>query len=148
MRPAAHGRPGTGVIPTGWAAAHRPTLAATHTVTIAWRAPGGTVGAFDPATLDKTVTPAVAYATTLARVQVLSPQGQDVLVAEDDVTVVGYQVTVDVGTTDYKVGHIGKVTAVDDNADPTLAGKSLRIESVARGSHVFERVLICVETLD
>lgn len=148
MRPPL-GRTGTEVIPTGWAAALRPTLEATHTTTITWRHPGATtVGTFDPDSLGKETTPTGAYATGTARVQVLSPAGQDVLVAEDEVQVVGYQVTVDVDTTDYLVGDIGKVTAVDTDADPTLAGKELRIESVARGSHVFERVLICVENLD
>lgn len=151
MRPVAHGRPDTPVIPDGWAAAHRPTLDATHhDVTIAWRRAGGTAGGtFDPATLQKNTTAAAGpYTTSDARVQVLSGLAQERLTAEDQVTVTGYQVTVDVDASDYHVGDYGTVTAATANADPTLLGRILHVRTVQRGSLAFERVLLCVEYLD
>lgn len=143
------GRPGTRVFPVRWGEQHQPVVDQTFTATIAWRLPGGTEGPFDKDALNKTVTPFPAYATGPARVQVLPALQQDKVVDEDDqVTTVGYRVSVPVDATDYQVGNLGTVTDVEvGNGDPTLVGRVLTVVAIERGSLVFERDLICTDNL-
>jgi hypothetical protein len=136
-------------VPLGWGVQHQPVVVGTFTVTVGWRRPGGTEGSFDPNTHSKTTTPNAAYATGSARVQVLPALQQEKVVAEDDqVTTVGYRVSVPVDSTDYKVNDLGTITAVESgNGDPSLVGKVLTVVAIERGSLMFERDLIVIERL-
>lgn len=149
----AQGRPGTSVIPADWADSHRPVIAKTLGATIAFRHPGGTTGPLDPDTDQPTYVPNPPYQTGKCRIQVLARADQQKTdVADQPVQKVGYLVVVD--TTDEDLAHpitvddLGDITAVDANGDPTLVGRTLVVDSIARGSIVWERDIYCTDVLD
>lgn len=133
--------PGTKVIPTGWAAAHQPVVEGTMTdATVALRDPSAPVSTgFNEATQQTTRVPAPPYWSGGARVQMLNQQGKQPVSAEDQETVANYLVVVPADVAGGE-GHMVKVTGCDD---PTLTGKSLKVVTVARGSHRWERDLFC-----
>lgn len=141
--------PNTRVIHPDWAARHRPTATGTMTATIAWRHPDQTQTGFDDETGRPTFGPSDAYFEGPARVQAMSTNAQQTLVAEQDITQQAYLVSVewdaatDVGT-GFRADDIGDVVAVDDNGNPTLVGKALTVRSVIEGSLAFQRDLICL----
>ena len=153
MRPVAQGRPGTEVIPAGWSADHRPVVKGTFTATVAIRHPGGTQGAFDPETGTYPNTPHPAHYGAGATEPNARIQVQPIFSGERDtagqlVSVAGYLVVVDRDTsTATAVGDICKVTAVDDNGDPSLVNRELTVSGVARGSLAWERDLTCLDDL-
>jgi hypothetical protein len=136
------------VIPTDWSAHHRPVLATTRTATVTLRAPGGTAGVFDPVTGTSSNTPFAAYYTGTARIQVVSVFGHDVLAAEQEVSTLRYAVTLDSVVSGVALGHLVRVTAVDDNGDVDLVGRDLTVEGILRGSLHWERRLICTDDLE
>lgn len=144
------GRPGTPVIPPGWAAHHRPVVVKTMTGTVSIRRPG-TKSTFDPATGATTATEYEPHHIGPARLQVLSLADQEALAGGQEVSTVAYLVTVehDAATAgiDFGLGDLVKVDAVDDNGDSTLVGRELTVESLTRGSLVFERDLYCTDNL-
>lgn len=144
-------RPGSHVIHLDWARHHRPVAAATHTATVAIRRPGGTPGVFDPDTGRTPVEPFTSHHSGTARIQVLTAAEQETLVGGQEVTTLGYRVTVDhdaaTGAVDFAVNDLVDVTAVDDNGDPTLVGRTLTVVAVARGSLAWERVLAATDDL-
>lgn len=134
MRPAATGRPGTRVIPDGWADAHQTALAGTRTATVALRH------------ARTTRDPAAPYAAGIpARIQALLAGGKTAEVASDTVSVRGYLVTLPLDQTAaaVKAGDLIDVTTADD---PQLTGMTLHVQDVVRGSLLFERDIFC--TLD
>lgn len=144
----ATGRPGTPVIPTAWSEAPRTVVEAALTGTCEIRHPGGTPGVFDPVTGTKPVTPFPAYFTGPCTVQVLPALEQQAMSGGQQVTTVGYRVTVAYdAAAALKVGDLVKVTAVDANGDPTLVGQVLKVQSFNRGTVAWERDIYAVDDL-
>lgn len=135
------------VIPADWSGHHRGVLDGTRTATVALRPPGGTPGVFDPATGTKPNTPFPTYYTGTARIQVLDAGEQDRVVAEQQVSTLGYAVTLDHEVSGIELGHLVRITEVDDNGDATLVGRDLTVESIERGSLHWERRLLCTDDL-
>lgn len=135
-------------IPADWSAHHRPVLAGTRTATVTLRRPGGTPGAFDPVTGTRPNTPFPAYYTGSARVQVLPANDQVRLLGEQEVSTLGYQVSLDHEVTGIQLDDLLTVTAVDDNGDDDLVGRELTVESIERGSLHWERRLLCTDDLE
>lgn len=146
MRPRqATGRPGTQVIPTGWSDAPRQIMRRTWTAAVSIRHPGGTQGPFDPDTGTYPSVPFPPHYVDGARIQVLSTQEQEQLVAEDEVTTVAYRVVVDLDTsTETRVGDVVLVDSLDTSiGDPLTVGQELVVRSYGVGSMAWERDLIC-----
>lgn len=136
------------VIPSGWSAHHRAVTEGAMTATVEARRPGGTEGAMNPATGERTVTPFAPHYTGKARIQIVPMFGGDTETAGQQVTTAGYLVTVKLAGSDgWKVDDLVKVTAVDANGDPTLVGRELTVTVVARGSLAWERDLRCTDDL-
>lgn len=135
-----YGRPGTQVIPAGWAVGQRPVAQGTMTAAIALRVPGGTKGPFNPTTGTYPVVPHPVYATARCRVQALTNVPRQVDAAEDEVTVSAYLVTVPAGTLGLQVGHVGVVTG---SGDALLDGRELKVDDIIRGTLLVERDLLC-----
>lgn len=144
-------RPGTAVIPHGWAAHHRDAIAGTMTATCDLRHPGGTGKTFDPNTGSSSTTAATPYVTgARCRVQAITEPGATTLDAAQLVTTVAYLVTIafdDAGAADAKVDDLITITAADDNATPGLVGRTLTVKSRVRGSLAWELDLTCVDDL-
>jgi len=141
MRPVAQGRPGTEVIPTGWAAQHAVVVERTMVdAEVSLRDPSAPVStAWDESTQQTTRVPAPPYWTGGARIQVLNQQGRQLVAAEDPETVASYLVVVPASVVAGE-GHLARVNASDD---PALTGQHLQVVTVARGSHRWERDLFC-----
>lgn len=135
-------------IPADWSAHHRLVLAGTRTATVALRRPGGTPGAFDPNTGTYPSTPFPAYYTGAARVQVLPAAEQDQLAGEQQVSTLGYAVTLDHEVLGVQIDDLCTIADVDDNGDTELVGRGLTVEAVQRGSLHWERRLLCSDNLE
>lgn len=116
---------------------------------VSLRAPGGVSGWNE---IDKRtdVTPNAPFATGVpARVQIRGRSaGAELTVADDVVPEADYLVSLPLtGTTgvDSIVVNGEQNTLIDVTAspDPLLVGKTLRVVDVVRGSHRFERTLLC-----
>lgn len=145
-----HGRPNTRVLPKGWAERHRPVLEDTRTGRISLRTPGSTTGPVDPNTGRRPVISSAPYAVDVpCRVQVLPAAGRrgQIDAADQQITVVGYQITVPLTHDDtpllVKPGHLGRLTRT---GDPLLDGRDVNVDDVTRGSLLLERVLLCTLT--
>ena len=144
MRPVGHGRPGTEIIPTEWAASHRPVLAGTRHGALAVRR-DATTQAWDDDAEEMVTVAAAAHFTGTCRVQALGNQARDRIVAGDRETVADYLITTEV--TDGAAQPVEQQLAtVSGSGDPLLDGQTLRIVQVVRGTELFERYLYC--TLD
>lgn len=136
------------VIPEDWAAHNTPVVLGTMTATVELRHPGGTPGAFDDETGTRASTPHAPHYTGGARIQVQPILGGDRTTGEQRVTVVGYLVVVERNaSTGTQVDDILKVTAVDDNGDPALVDRELRVTGVAYGALTWERDLSALDDL-
>lgn len=139
VRPPAAGRPGTEVIPSGWAAGHRGAAEGGMTATVALRQPGTTTS-WDEANQRTVSTPLAPYATAVpARIQALTNDAKAVDAAEQQITIADYLVAVPLAL-DPAVGDLIQVTA---SGDPTLDGRDLTVVDVVRGSLRLERDLFC-----
>jgi hypothetical protein len=130
------------VIPTKWSQAPRTVFAKTWSASITIRRPGGTKGPFNETTGTYPITPYAPHYTGTARIQRLSTEAQEQLVAEQQITTAGYQITTDLAADGCDVNDLVHVTAVDDNGDPDLPGTDLQVHSIGSGSLAWERVLI------
>lgn len=142
MRPAATGRPGTEVIPTGWATAHQQAAQGGMTGLVALRQPGTTTR-WDEASQSTVSTPYDPYASDVpCRVQALANDARTIDAAEQTITVAGYllQVPADQAPT---VGHLATVTGT---GDPLLDGRDLRVDDVEVSTLRFTRDLYCTLT--
>lgn len=146
------GRPGTPVIPADWSVAPRIVMASTRTGTCSLRHPGAATGPFNPTTGTYPGAQHAAYWSGTCRVQVQPVfGGGEKDTAGEAVTEVAYLVAVDLDADDpadeIRIGDLLTVSALDDNGDPTLVGRGLTVQSVARGSLAWERDLVCVDHL-
>lgn len=136
------------IITAAWSAHHRPIVAGTRTATVTLRRPGGTPGAFDPVTGTRPSTPFPPYYTGAARVQVLPAAEQDQLTGEQEVSTLGYAVTLDHEVAGVQVDDLCTVITVDDNGDAELIGRALVVEAIQRGSLHWERRLLCTDDME
>lgn len=140
--------PNTKVIPDGWSAHHRPIVAQTFGAAVSIRRPGGTAGDFNETTGVREYTLADPHYVGGARIQVQPIMGGDLNAGEQRVTVVGYLVVVDRDTsTDAQVDDVVLIDNVDDNGDPAMIGRELRVSGVAIGSLAWERDLTALDDL-
>lgn len=139
------GRPGTPVIPGQWSQAPRTGFAKTRTARITIRRPGAVKGAFDDTTGTYPMVPPEPHFTGTARIQARDAQPAELLVADQEVTTTGYLVAVPLDATQVQVEDIVTVTDLDCNGDEVLVGHELIVRSVATGSLVWERDLICTD---
>ena len=129
------------VIPPDWAAHHRLAALGTMTATVEIRhvsAPG----ALNRETGKRTSEAQAAHYTGGARLQALPAVSGERESGEQQLTVAGYLVTVELNASAAsKVGDIIKVTDVDSNGDPALVGRELRVTGEGPGSLAWERDL-------
>lgn len=147
VRRSHQGRPGTPVIPVGWAAAHRPVVTKTLQGTCSIRHPGGTPGTFNPETLEYEGGSAnAAHFTGPCSLEDLPALVKQTLVAEEQVPTVGYLVTLDWDDApDTMVDDIVTIGAAGPNGDPSLTGKQLTVRAIERGTRSWSRALLCTE---
>lgn len=138
------GLPNTRVIPAGWAEHHRPTANGTMTATIEWFHRGQP----EPYELPEGWTGPEPFHTSPCRVQELNASGRAVP-TEQPVFERDYLVSIPIdGAPEIRAGEqdgdYGKVTACDD---PLLIGRILNVTDVQHGSLMFERDIVCTDTL-
>jgi hypothetical protein len=136
------------VIPLDWSDHHRGLLDSTRDATVTLRRPGGSNSTFDPGTGTWTTTASAVYYTGPARIQLASDNDLIAAAGEQDITTVRYAVMLDDTVTSVQIEDICTVTAMDDNGDPSLVGRNLTVEVVARGSLHWERRLICTDNIE
>lgn len=129
------------VVHPDWQTHHAPVAVGTMPGTVSLRDPAADVdGGWDPATEQTVSTPAAPYFLGPCRVLALNGQAANMVQAGDPEVVADYLLTVPRAVTTVVEGHQATVTAT---GDPTLDGRRLRVERVARGTHRFERDLFC-----
>lgn len=138
----AQGRPGTVVIPADWSESHQPVVARSWTGTCTIYGPGTTGSVELDIDLALTVgaEPAALHVGG-CRVQQLNSKETVALVADQDVTGVGYLVVV-AAAVDVPLGSVVAVSAADDT---TLPDRRLVVVKVGRGTELWERDLYCIE---
>ncbi|MFC5268463.1 DUF6093 family protein [Kribbella qitaiheensis] len=134
--------PGSRVIPAGWEARHRPVLATTRTATITFKRLSG-APVFDPETGTTTQPMTTVYSGT-CRIQALTDD-RVVEAGAQNISLRRYRVSLEVEAIDLQVDDVGTVDTADD---PSFVGRGLRVTSVERGSLLFERDLICTDSLE
>lgn len=137
----AYGRPGTTVIPPGWAQGLRPVAEGTQTAVVEIRHPG-TRQAWSDQLEQNVEVPNAAYYTDTARVQALGTQARPVVAVGDREVIAQYLVTVPAAVTPTELDLV----TVTSSGDAALDGRTLLVVQVARGSLIVERDLFC--TLD
>lgn len=140
----AQGRPGTPVIPVAWAASHAKVIdRATATAsTVSIGTPGGT-SAWNEG-LGRTVTqPATPVYVGSAELMVVSDTARALTVVEDPVKSRVYDVTLPYAASVLIVPEMVITVDVND-PDPGLAGRTLRVHAIERGSRRFSRVLLAI----
>jgi hypothetical protein len=134
------------VISADWSAHHRPVVEGTWTGACTIRQPGVTKGAFDDDTGTYETTPHDPHYTGKCRVQARADLTGQREAAGQQVTLGDYLVVVDLAeSVQTAVGHVVKITAVDDNGDPDLVGRELTVAGVALGTLAWERDLACTD---
>lgn len=140
----AQGRPGTAVIPAGWATSHAQVInRAVATASTVMIGPAGGASAWNEG-LGRTVTAAAApvYAGPAA-VMVVTDTTRALTVVEDPIKQRVYEITLPHDATALiEVEHVVFVQAGDP--DPMLAGRDLQVAQIERGSRRFSRVLLAV----
>lgn len=126
-----------------------PVAAGTFPDVVSLRVPGGTPG-WSEASHRTEVIPFAPFATNVpARIQPIGgAAGNEPEVADDQVTVAGYRVSLPLtgvdGVDEIVVdGEQNTLIDVTASPDPLLIGKTIRVVDIVRGSHRFERTLLC-----
>lgn len=103
---------------------------------------GGTAGGWSTEDRRTSFGESEPYATAVrARIQILAARGDDLVAsAEETIVAPGYMVEVDYGQ-DAHEGDVVEVTTCEE--DPTLEGRTLRVDQVVRGTDRFTRGLFC-----
>lgn len=140
----AMGRPGTPVIPADWARSHSRVIdRATEYASSVRIGPAGGAQEWDEG-LGRTVTaPASSVYAGRASLMPVSDSARALTVVEDPVKQRVYDVTLpyDAGT---GIEDDMVITVDATDPDPTLAGRTLRVHAVERGSRRFSRILLAV----
>lgn len=141
-----YGRPATVVVPTAWDSSHGAVITGTFPDLVSLRAPSTSAPAWNPATHRTEVPTNTPFAAGVpARIDAIGADAA-IAAAGDLVAVAGYNVFlplngngVDAVVVD---GERNTLIDVTTSADPLLAGKTLRVTGVVRGSTRFERHLL------
>lgn len=136
--------PGTRVIPRGWSAHHRPTAngAMTGECTITEAPAGRAVPVFDEALGYSPAPEQHPLYAGPCRVQRGLANESQVVVADREVTLRTYQVSIPIdGTDPIATNALVTMTVCED--DPQLVGAALRVRDVRAGTLAWERDLIC-----
>jgi hypothetical protein len=137
------GRPGTPVIPTHWQESHGAVAAKTRTQPVNLRKPGS-MTTFNTTAEHTDVTPLAPYATdVLARIQAHRETSQDSESeqVEETLRVTGYLITLPFDC----APEVGDLIDIPTScSDAALAGITLRIVELIRGSLRFERDVFAV----
>lgn len=139
--------PGSRVLHPRWAARSRPVAESLLEDWVEIRRPGGTPGAFDPNTGAQASTPTAAYHAGWGSVQVLPGIDQVHDQAGQQVSTLGYRVSVEADAPEPAVGDIVRVVTPGPNSDALLAGREMTVRSAETGSAHWTRDLICVDDL-
>lgn len=140
----AQGRPGTPVVPAGWGQSHSAVVgrAVDSASTVQIGAPGGT-SAWNEG-LGRTVTqPKDPVYVGAAELMVVSDTARALTVVEDPVKSRVYDVTLPYDASALVAAEMVVTVDVGD-PDPMLAGRTLRVHAIERGSRRFSRVLLAV----
>lgn len=138
------GRPGTQVIPTDWGASHAGVIdrAVASASTVRIGTPGG-ASAWNEG-LGRTVTqPANPVYVGAAELMAVSDTARALTVVEDPVKSRVYDVTLPYAASALIEAEMVVTVDVGD-PDPQLAGRTLRVHAIERGSRRFSRVLLAV----
>lgn len=133
------GRPGSRVIPTGWAAAHRPTIETSLNGAVAIRDPDDFTQTWDTGLKQNVSTHAAPYYTGPARIQQLQQAADRVVSADDPEQVADYLVVI-TADQDVAENHRVRVTTADDTQ---LEGREMQVVRVVLGTERWERDLFC-----
>lgn len=131
------------VIPDDWTSHHTTVVLGMLRGLVSIREPGSDGETWSDEKEQMVAVPKTPYATAVAaRVLALSGQARVLQLADDTEVVADYLVVI---PADQVVagGHLVEVT---DSEDPSLNGRTLRVEKVAMGTERFARDLFC--TLD
>lgn len=136
------GRPGTAVVPDGWAAAGGAVVDQSHPSSVSIGQAGG-AAAYNPTTNQTeaaAVAPVYVGRATLMLLQTRGDQSETVV--DDPTAARKYDVTLTyAASAGVQVGHVITVAA---DPDPMLVGRTLRVEAIERGSRRFSRVLLAI----
>lgn len=136
----ATGRPGTPVIPTGWATAHATVVEGTLRGVVELRHPG-TQQAWSDTADGMVAVPLDPYATAVpARILELTGEARVVHAGEDTELIVDFLVVIPAAQAGLAERDLVTVTS---SGDLLLDGRVLQVERVLRGTERFERDLLC-----
>ena len=136
-----HGRPGSKIIPTDWAAQHRPTAEQTMGTALCEIRKPSTLGSLNTTTGQHAVTPGVLVYSGKCRVVRLAQADRQERVAEQLSSLADYMVTLPTIAIGIRPGHKVTFTAGDD-AD--LLDLTMTVVATVTGSHIWERDVFCV----
>jgi len=140
----AQGRPDTPVVPAGWAGAHSKVIdRATATASAVQIGPPGGTSSWNDG-LGRTITqPASPVYVGAAELMLVSDTARALTVVEDPIKSRVYDVTLPYAASALvAVDHVITVDPADP--DPMLAGRTLTVLAIERGSRRFSRVLLAV----
>jgi hypothetical protein len=134
------------VVPDDWATHHAPVAEGLMTqATISLRKPGSAGTHFDPALGHTVAAPYTPFATDvpariLALTEVRVPPADAV---DDQIRILGYRVSIARSHAEAALLPSAIITVITCPGDPLLVGRELEVSDVVRGTHLFERDLIC-----
>lgn len=134
------------VLPDDWAAHHAQVAEGLMTqATISLRKPGGTGSHFDAGVGHTVTTPFPPFAADvpariLALTEVRVPPADAV---DDQIRIIGYRVSIPRGHAEADLLPSAVITVITCDGDLLLEGRELEVSDVVRGTHLFERDLIC-----
>ncbi|HEY9356494.1 MAG TPA: DUF6093 family protein [Arthrobacter sp.] len=137
------GLPNTRVIPANWAEHHRAAAIGTHTAEVQWFHRGTP----EPYPLPEDWAGPEPFHTCTANVQKLNASNR-ALPAEQPVFDRDYLVSIPMDAPEIRAGEQdGDYCKVTASSDPLLIGRTLNVTDVQHGSLMWERDLICTDTL-
>lgn len=136
--------PNTRVIPTNWAEHHRGTAEGTHTSTVAWFHRGAPDAWPPPEHAAAGPTP---FHTCTANIQQMNAATRAVP-AEQPVNERSYLVSIPMDAPEIRAGEEdGDYCQVLTSTDPLLVGRILNADDIQHGSLMWERDIVCIDTL-
>lgn len=137
----AHGRPGTRVIPAGWAASHALVVAKTYDCQVTIAPPATGTATYDR-DQHQTVTPdVIPVYTDAAEIMLVSDTAGRTDAADEDIALRRYEVKLLADAAGIEPGHIVTIDDCPGDPDLTRPGVRLVVDAVERGAQRFSRVL-------
>jgi hypothetical protein len=138
-----NGRPGTAVIPDGWAASHAPVVEKLMLeATVSIRQAGSSGTHWDEDAGATVPTPYAPFASDvpariLALAEATNAVGADAV--DQQVRVIGYRLALPRATADTRLVPGVLIDVTTCTGDPLLVGRQMTVTDVVRGTHIFER---------